>query len=118
MADTNEKQNQRRALSKMAWSQAFARLFEAAGQSWPTGSNLSTREIDLAEESANKATAEYVRTGAKGARETLKHWEDLMMLVIKETKGKRGCGECGHEKVVEIVDQDGRRSCGRCRAGK
>jgi hypothetical protein len=114
----DEKQNQRRELSKKAWAEAFGRLFAAAGSDWPTGTNLSTPEIDRAEKAANEATEAYARTGKAGAREALKKWEDLMMLAIAAAKGKRGCGECGQEKVVEVVDKDGRRSCGRCRAGK
>ena len=117
MADANEKQNQRRVLSKRAWAQSFARLFAAAGSDWPVGTNLSTPEIDRAEKEANEATEAYAQTGRAGAREALKKWEDLMMLAISATKMLRGCHECGHEKVVEVVDQDGRRSCGRCRAG-
>jgi hypothetical protein len=117
MADANEKQNQRRELSKRAWAEAFKRLFAAAGSDWPTGTNLSTPEIDRAEKEANEATEAYAQTGRAGAREALAKWEALMMLAIQATKGKRGCDECGQEKVVEIVDKDGRRSCGRCLAG-
>ncbi|HEY5955776.1 MAG TPA: hypothetical protein VIV60_04450, partial [Polyangiaceae bacterium] len=95
----------------------FARLFAAAGTDWPTGTNLSTPEIDAAEKAANEATEAYVRTGCKGAREALQKWEYLMMLAIRATKLARGCCVCGIEKVVEVVDRDGHRSCGRCRAG-
>jgi hypothetical protein len=117
MGNTEQAQNRRRELSRKAWAETFARLFAAAGSDWPTGTNLSTPAIDSAEKAANAATEAYVRTGASGAKEALAKWEDLMMLAISSTKLMRGCGECGHEKVVEIVDCDGRRTCGRCRRG-
>jgi hypothetical protein len=118
MGDTNEAQNRRRQLSKKAWKETFARLFAAAGSDWPTGSNLSTPEIDRAEKAANESTEAYVLTGSTGAREALKTWEALMMGAIKAAKEKRGCHVCGVEKVAEVVDDAGNRSCGRCRRGE
>jgi hypothetical protein len=117
MADTNETQNRRRELSKRAWAETFARLFAAAGPDWPSGSNLSTPEIDRAEKASNEATEAYAQTGAKGAREALAKWEALMMAAIARAKAKRGCHVCGIEKVVEVVDSEGNRACGRCRRG-
>jgi hypothetical protein len=115
---TEAKRARRQALSKKAWSEAFKRLFAEAGQDWPLGSDLSSRELVQAEHEANRTTAAYVERGESGAREALEHWEKLMMAAIKKTKDKRGCGECGHEKVAEVVMDDGSRRCGRCRSGQ
>ena len=108
----------RKELSKKAWAECFARLFALAGQDWPTGANLSSPEIVEAEHKANEATAAYVERGRDGAREALKAWEDLMVAAIRREKDKRGCGVCGHEKVAEVVMDDGTRACGRCRRGE
>ena len=115
-ANTNEKQNQRRELSKKAWREAYARV-NSSFVGIPDLACCCSHEIGLAEKEANEATEAYVRTGKAGARAALKKWEDLMMLAIRAAKLARGCDECHVEKVVEVVDQDGRRSCGRCRAG-
>ena len=108
MADS--KADRRRALSKVAWQEAFSRLNAAT--------SLHTPAIAAAELEANAATAAYVERGVKGAAEALKAWEDLVLQAIEEAKGKRGCDECGIEKTAEVVDVDGRRSCGRCRSGQ
>jgi hypothetical protein len=114
----DEKQNQRRELSKRAWAEAFKRLFAAAGSDWPTGTNLSTPEIDRAEKAGQRGHRGLRADGPGwGTRGAGKVGSALMMLAIQATKGKRGCDECGQEKVVEVVDKDGRRSCGRCLAG-
>jgi hypothetical protein len=110
-------ENRRKGLSKQAWKETFSRLFALAGPDWPVGSNLLTPAINAAEKAANESTTAYVDHGTKGAREALKAWEDLMVEAIQRAKAKRGCHDCGVEKVVEVVDKDGHRSCGRCRAG-
>ena len=115
MASTRDR---RRDASRKAWAEAFARLCEAAGPDWPLGSDLSDRDLIAAEHAANAATTAYVERGVDGARAALKRWEDLMMVAIRKAKDLRGCGECGHEKVVEVVAKDGSRMCGRCMAGK
>ena len=115
---SNEKADRRRALSKVAWQEAFARLNAATGPNWPVGTSLHTPAIAAAELEANASTAAYVERGVKGAAEALKAWEDLVLKAIEEAKGKRGCDECGIEKTAEVVDVDGRRSCGRCRSGQ
>ena len=71
-----------------------------------------------ADAAANAATAAYVEHGRDGAREALQVWEDLMVVAINRAKDKRGCNDCCHEKVAEVVNDDGSRSCGRCRCGK
>ena len=116
---TEEKRARRQALSKKAWSETFARLFKAAenGAGWPIGSDLSSPVLIQAEHAANEATSAYVERGVDGDREALAHWESLMMKAIEAAKGKRGCGECGQEKVAEVVMDDGSRCCGRCRSG-
>ena len=110
--------DRRRVLSKKAWAEAFARLFALAGHDWPVGANLSSPELCAAEKAANDATEAYVLRGVDGAKGALARWEALMVLAIRRAKDKRGCGDCGHEKVSEVVMDDGSRSCGRCRRGE
>jgi len=116
MADS--KADQRKELSRKAWAEAFKRLFAMAGPDWPIGSDLSNPALVDAERLANAATASYVERGTKGAREALAEWERLMGIAIEASKGKRGCGQCGIEKVAEVVMDDGSRACGRCRSGR
>ena len=116
MADSRA--DRRRALSKVAWQEAFARLNAATGPNWPVGTSLRTPAIAAAELEANAATAAYVERGVKGAAEALKAWEDLVLKAIEEAKGKRGCDECGIEKVAEVVMDNGSRACGKCRSAK
>jgi hypothetical protein len=110
--------DRRRELSRRAWAEAFSRLFAKAGQDWPVGSDLSNPALVAAEHAANAATVAYVERGAKGARDALAEWERLMVVAIEAAKGRRGCGDCGVEKVAEVVMDDGSRSCGRCRRGQ
>ena len=110
--------DRRRALSKVAWQEAFSRLNAATGPNWPVGTSLRTPAIAAAELEANAATAAYVERGVKGAAEALKAWEDLVLKAIEEAKGKRGCALCKVEKVAEVVMYDGSRACGRCMSGK
>ena len=114
----NTKADRRRALSKVAWQEAFARLNAATGPNWPVGTSLHTPAIAAAELEANAATAAYVERGVTGAAEALAEWERLMGIAIEASKGKRGCGQCGIEKVAEVVMDDGSRACGRCRSGR
>ena len=115
MSDTVER---RRLLAKKAWKESFARLFAKAGPDWPVGSTLHTHEIDTAESEANRQTELYVQGDKRAnAKEALKVWEDLMGIAIEAAKGKRGCSQCGVEKVAEVVMDNGSRACGRCRSG-
>jgi hypothetical protein len=104
-----------------AWRESFERLADRAGDGWPVGTKLSTPEVDNMESAAESATVLYILDGnaqaRELARESLVAWEDAMSKAIDAALLKRGCGQCGVEKVVEVVDQDGARSCGRCRAG-
>jgi hypothetical protein len=119
---------QRRVMSKKAWADAFKRLFILAGPDWPVGTNLLMPEIDAAEKAANLATEEYIQHGTPVSGNAIADWEELMVKAIKAAKvaakekragiAKRGCDNCGVEKVVEVVDELGNRSCAECRRGK
>jgi len=111
-------EDRRRALAKTAWDEAYARLGAIAALS-PHSPRPATRAILDAEKAANDATAAYILGNPKAnPREKLNAWESLMAEAIKLEQDKRGCHDCGVEKVVEVVDNDGHRSCGRCRAGR
>lgn len=105
----------RRHLAKVAWAEAFKRLFAKAegGSYWPVGMDI----IEAAEKAANRQTELYVEGKPAFAREALKDWENLVSAAIDAAKGKRGCSQCGVEKIAEVVMDDGSRACGKCRAG-
>ena len=111
-------EDRRRELAKKAWSEAYARLAALAGASTVVGDAAATREILDAEKAANDATAKYVQGDPRAnPRDALKRWESMVATAITAALDKRGCHDCGHEKVAEVVERDGHRSCGRCRAG-
>ena len=81
--------DERRAISKRNWADAFARLFELAGPYWPIGSDLSDSALVAAETAANEATAAYVECGTPGARLALTEWETLMSDAIRRVKARK-----------------------------
>jgi len=114
-------ETRRRAHAMKAWNESFDRLAERTGDGWPVGTKLSTPEVDNMESAAEAATVLYILDGnaqtRELARESLVAWEAAMRNAIDDALLRRGCNECGFEKVVEVVGPDGVRSCGRCRAG-
>ena len=81
--------DERRAISKHHWADAFARLFELAGPDWPIGSDLSDSALVAAETAANEATAAYVECGTPGAKSALAEWEKLMSDAIRRVKVRK-----------------------------
>jgi len=80
----------RKAISKQHWADAFGRLFALAGPDWPIGSDLSNPVLVEAEQAANDATAAYVEHGEAGAKEALAEWELLMSEAIRRVKASHG----------------------------
>ena len=81
--------DERKAISKRNWAEAFARLFELAGPDWPIGSDLSDSALVAAETAANEATAAYVERDTPGARLALMEWETLMSDAIRRVKARK-----------------------------